>query len=59
MIKSLVPLRGVVFRFPFQLEADWAFQGRSAVKSGYMRGLQGTDGVQLEGILEGNAATHI
>lgn len=34
MIKSLVSPREVVFRFPFQLEADWAFQRRSAVKSG-------------------------
>ncbi len=38
MIKSLVSPREVVFRFPFQLEVDWAFQGRSAVKSElYMR----------------------
>lgn len=44
MIKSLVSPREVVFRFPFQLEVDWAFQGRSAVKSGlYMRGLEDTD----------------
>lgn len=34
MIKSLVSPQEVVFRFPFQLEVDWAFQGRSAVKSG-------------------------
>lgn len=41
MIKSLVSPREVVFRFPFQLEVDWAFQRRSAVKSGlYVRGLK-------------------
>lgn len=41
MIKSLVSPREVVFRFPFQLEVDWAFQRRSAVKSGlYMRKLE-------------------
>lgn len=43
MIKSLVSPREVVFRFPFQLEGDWAFQRRSAVKCGlYMRGLEDT-----------------
>lgn len=43
MIKSLVSPREVVFRFPFQLEVDWAFQRRSAVKSGlYMRGPEDT-----------------
>lgn len=33
MIKSLVSPQEVVFGFPFQLEVDWAFQRRSAVKS--------------------------
>lgn len=33
VIKSLVTPQEVVFRFPFQLEVDWAFEGRSAVKS--------------------------
>lgn len=33
MIKSLVSPRDVVFRFPFQLEVDWAFHGRSAVRN--------------------------
>lgn len=42
-IKSLVSPREVVFRFPFQLEVDWAFQGRSAVKSElYMSGPEDT-----------------
>lgn len=43
VIKWLVSPREVVFRFPFQLEVDWAFQGRSAVKSElYMRGPEDT-----------------
>lgn len=54
MIKSLVSPREVVFRFPFQLEGDWAFQRRSAVKSGlYMRGLEDTYTAVLSWITNG------